>query len=150
MGQGHEREPGPSQGVLYLPARCKNGPFHHRKVSSHLLVLPALHPEERQGRYLCQRKKVNTPHEALSVARTMDALGTGVTGGEPLLVLERVLSFCRELKGEFGKDHHIHLYTGRPPREMSSGYYPASWTRSVCTLHTRNGSRLERVHFSIQ
>jgi len=107
---------------------------------------------QRKGRddIYANEKKVNTPHEALSVARTMDALGSGVTGGEPLLVLERVLSFCRELKGELGEDHHIHLYTGRPRREMSSVHYPASWTRSVCTRRTRNGSRLERVHFSIQ
>lgn len=73
---------------------------------------------QRKGRddIYANEKKVNTPHEALSVARTMDALGSGVTGGEPLLVLERVLSFCRELKGELGEDHHIHLYTGRPPQ----------------------------------
>jgi hypothetical protein len=60
-------------------------------------------------------KKVQTLQEAIAVARTMDALGTGVTGGEPLLVIERVREYCLGLKREFGEEHHIHLYTGRAP-----------------------------------
>jgi len=45
----------------------------------------------------------------------MDALGTGITGGEPLLKLERVLHYVRLLKSSFGKNHHIHLYTSLAP-----------------------------------
>lgn len=37
--------------------------------------------------------------------------GVGVTGGEPLLVLDRVIAAMRVLKEVFGKDFHIHLYT---------------------------------------
>jgi pyruvate formate-lyase activating enzyme-like uncharacterized protein len=47
----------------------------------------------------------------------MDALGTGVTGGEPLLRMDRVITCCRLLKDEFGPDHHIHLYTGHAPEK---------------------------------
>ena len=39
-------------------------------------------------------QKVTTPEEAIEEAEIMDALGTGVTGGEPLLVIERVVEFC--------------------------------------------------------
>ncbi len=59
--------------------------------------------------------RVGSPQEAIAVARTMNAEGTGVTGGEPLLRFDRVVSYCRALKEEFGNGHHIHLYTGRAP-----------------------------------
>lgn len=59
--------------------------------------------------------KITTPEEAIEQAEIMDALGTGVTGGEPLMEIERVVEFCSALKNHFGKDHHVHLYTGRAP-----------------------------------
>ncbi|MDO5844017.1 MAG: radical SAM protein [Methanocorpusculum sp.] len=61
--------------------------------------------------------KITTPEEAIEQAEIMDALGTGVTGGEPLMELERVVEFCSALKNHFGKEHHIHLYTGRAPTQ---------------------------------
>ncbi|HJJ29273.1 MAG TPA: 4Fe-4S cluster-binding domain-containing protein [Methanocorpusculum sp.] len=60
-------------------------------------------------------RRVTTPKEAIEEAEIMDALGTGVTGGEPLLEIERVVEFCTALKKHFGKEHQIHLYTGRAP-----------------------------------
>jgi hypothetical protein len=47
----------------------------------------------------------------------MSALGTGVTGGEPLLVLDKVTGYCRMLKEHFGTDHQIHLYTAKAPSD---------------------------------
>ena len=47
-------------------------------------------------------------------ATLMDALGTGITGGDPLEVLGRTCSYIVELKKRFGKAHHIHLYTRTP------------------------------------
>ncbi len=43
--------------------------------------------------------------------RAIDAEGTGITGGDPLIRLPRTLKFIRLLKGFFGTGHHIHLYT---------------------------------------
>ncbi|MDH7509618.1 MAG: radical SAM protein [Methanolinea sp.] len=78
---------------------------------------------QRKGRddIYANEKKIETVHDAIAVARTMDALGTGVTGGEPLLVIGRVREFCLGLKKEFGEDHHIHLYTGCAPRRDELG-----------------------------
>lgn len=44
-------------------------------------------------------------------ARSMDAKGVGITGGDPLKVPDRVAAYCRALKAEFGTRFHIHLYT---------------------------------------
>lgn len=61
-------------------------------------------------------KAISSPAEAIGVARTMRATGTGITGGEPLARLERVCEYAAALKKEFGDDHHIHLYTSRAPK----------------------------------
>jgi pyruvate formate-lyase activating enzyme-like uncharacterized protein len=77
--------------------------------------------EERSGRDLvfANDRPVERPEEFLEEARMMGALGTSITGGEPLLVPDRVARFSSILKESFGKDHHIHLYTGMAPgREM--------------------------------
>ncbi|MDG6226132.1 MAG: radical SAM protein [Candidatus Thermoplasmatota archaeon] len=49
--------------------------------------------------------------------RRMSALGTGITGGDPLMFPERTISAIDKLKGRFGRRHHIHLYTSMPPSE---------------------------------
>jgi len=55
--------------------------------------------------------KVRKKEDIIEEAKLIDALGTGVTGGDPLLVLERTIEFITMLKEEFGSEHHIHLYT---------------------------------------
>ena len=60
---------------------------------------------------------VDIPAQIIEVAESMSALGTGVTGGEPLLVLEKVTEYCRLLKDHFGPEHQIHLYTAKAPTD---------------------------------
>jgi len=73
--------------------------------------------EERSGRDLifANDRPVTRPEECLAEARMMGALGTSITGGEPFLVPDRVARFSSVLKETFGKEHHIHLYTGMAP-----------------------------------
>ncbi len=53
----------------------------------------------------------------LKEAKTIDALGTGITGGDPLERPERTLGYIGALKERFTEDHHIHLYTSIPVDE---------------------------------
>jgi pyruvate formate-lyase activating enzyme-like uncharacterized protein len=76
---------------------------------------------ERSGRDLvfANDRPVAEPEEILAEAEMMGALGTSITGGEPLLVPDRLIRFSSLLKETFGEEHHIHLYTGMAPtREM--------------------------------
>lgn len=72
---------------------------------------------ERKGKDLTYANEwmIESPEEAIDVAHRMSALGTGVTGGEPLARPERVITYCSRLKEEFGPGHQIHLYTGLAP-----------------------------------
>lgn len=53
---------------------------------------------------------ITKDEDILEEALLMDALGTGITGGDPIFRLDRTLHYAQLLKGEF-PDHHIHLYT---------------------------------------
>jgi pyruvate formate-lyase activating enzyme-like uncharacterized protein len=44
-------------------------------------------------------------------AENIDATGAGITGGDPLLVWQRVKTYITLLKETFGESFHIHLYT---------------------------------------
>lgn len=57
---------------------------------------------------------VTCDQDIVDEARAMKALGTGITGGDPLIVPDRTARYIRLLKEHFGERHHIHLYTGRP------------------------------------
>jgi pyruvate formate-lyase activating enzyme-like uncharacterized protein len=53
--------------------------------------------------------------QAIAEAQLIDATGMGITGGEPFLELERMISYIQAFKQAFGETFHIHLYTGLEP-----------------------------------
>ncbi|MGD2250731.1 MAG: radical SAM protein [Candidatus Methanofastidiosia archaeon] len=53
---------------------------------------------------------ITTDEDVIKEAALMDALGTGITGGDPLIRLDRTLHYAALLKDEFSY-HHIHMYT---------------------------------------
>jgi uncharacterized protein len=59
-------------------------------------------------------RRVLSDQDVLDEARAIGAGGTGITGGDPLGVVDRVEHYVRLLKREFGNDHNIHLYTHEP------------------------------------
>jgi uncharacterized protein len=62
-------------------------------------------------------RRVASDTDVLEEARAIGAAGTGITGGDPLGVVDRVEHYVRLLKGAFGPSHHIHLYTHEPNPE---------------------------------
>lgn len=75
--------------------------------------------EDRKNRdvIFANERAVLSDADVLEEARAMDAKGTGITGGEPLLEFGKTVHYIRLLKNEFGKAHHIHLYTSTAPAE---------------------------------
>ncbi|UCE81531.1 MAG: 4Fe-4S cluster-binding domain-containing protein [Methanobacteriota archaeon] len=67
----------------------------------------------KKGRdvFFANEKSIKRITEAIDEARVITALGTGITGGDPLLAIDRTARAIRALKREFGDRHHIHLYT---------------------------------------
>ena len=91
--------------VLFVTGKCERSCFY----------CPL--SEERRGRdqVFADEMPVQEIADILEEASQIDALGTGITGGEPLLKLDYVLECIRALKRVRGSSHHIHLYTGLLP-----------------------------------
>ncbi len=58
--------------------------------------------------------KIDNPDEPVELfkeAELTEARGAGITGGDPLVKVDRCCEYIRLLKNRFGKNFHIHLYT---------------------------------------
>lgn len=110
---------------------------------------------EKRGKdvFFANERKVSDTADVLDEARLMDALGTGITGGDPLVVLDRTVDSIKGLKRRFGREHHVHLYTSttRPEsvRKVAGAgldeirFHPplAQWTRLEASAY-RDAMRL--------
>ena len=87
--------------VLLVTGRCTTGCFYC-PVSA-----------EKKGKDVtyANEGKVYSDEEVIEEAESMDALGAGITGGDPSQCLDRTVHYIRLLKGHFGKDFHLHMYT---------------------------------------
>jgi pyruvate formate-lyase activating enzyme-like uncharacterized protein len=93
--------------VLFITGHCSRGCWYCPLA------------RERKGRdvIFANDREITTPKEAVDEACLMSALGTSITGGEPLLVVDRIVEYTRALKDAFGSGHHIHLYSAMVPEE---------------------------------
>lgn len=91
--------------VLFVTGVCGKNCFY----------CPVSNERREKDIIFANERRVNKDEDLIEEAISMDALGTGITGGEPLLRLERVVHYIKLLKNKFGKSHHIHLYTALPP-----------------------------------
>lgn len=92
--------------VLFVTGLCRFRCFYC-PVSERRNQLDVVYANERP---------VRADSDVLDEARSIGASGTGITGGDPLGVIDRTVHYVELLKGEFGPSHHIHLYTHEPNR----------------------------------
>ena len=90
--------------VLFVTGLCRFRCFYC-PVSSRRNQIDVVYANER---------RVETDQDVLDEARAIGAAGTGITGGDPLGVIDRTEHYVRLLKREFGPEHNIHLYTHEP------------------------------------
>jgi len=93
--------------VLFVTGRC------HRSC----WYCPLSSERKGTATVFANEVPIDVPSQIIEVAEMMSALGTGITGGEPLLCLDKVTEYCRMLKDHFGNEHQIHLYTAKAPTE---------------------------------
>jgi pyruvate formate-lyase activating enzyme-like uncharacterized protein len=91
--------------VLFVTGLCGRNCFY----------CPVSNERRRKDIIFANERRVEKDDDLIEEAVSMDALGTGITGGEPLLRLERVIHYIKLLKNRFGSAHHIHLYTAQAP-----------------------------------
>lgn len=56
-------------------------------------------------------KNPDNPVELFEEAELVRASGVGITGGDPLVDVERCCKYVKLLKKKFGRNFHVHLYT---------------------------------------
>ncbi len=90
-----------SKMVLFVTGKCNTG-CKYCPVS--------LERKGRAGTY-ANELKVSSDEDVIGEAEAMDAMGTGITGGDPLCDIDLTLHYILLMKNHFGPKHHIHLYT---------------------------------------
>jgi uncharacterized protein len=55
--------------------------------------------------------QIKNKEELVEEVKLTDARGAGITGGDPLVELDKTCEYIKFLKNKFGEKFHIHLYT---------------------------------------
>lgn len=90
-----------SKMVLFVTGRCNTGCYY----------CPVSFEKKGQDVVYANERRVTRKDEIIAEAESMEATGTGITGGDPLINMPRTLGLIHLLKDRFGSGHHIHLYT---------------------------------------
>lgn len=93
-----------SKMVLFVTGKCHWG-CDYCPLSDNRRESPDMFANER---------RCNSWDAVIEEARAMNATGTGITGGDPMLDAQRSIDAIIQLKQAFGMQHHIHLYTSIP------------------------------------
>jgi len=86
--------------VVFVTGRCSRG----------CKFCPLSNLRKNTDISYANEKSILNDKDLINEIHLSNAKGCSLTGGDPLLDLERTLSFARTLKKEFGKKFHIHIY----------------------------------------
>ncbi len=88
--------------VLFVTGLCTRGCYYC-----------PLSEKRRNKDVVCANERpVKSDRDVIEEAKLINALGTGLTGGDPSQRFGRTLHYLRLLKRKFGKRHHVHMYVG--------------------------------------
>ncbi|MBP2143941.1 pyruvate formate-lyase activating enzyme-like uncharacterized protein [Methanococcus voltae] len=87
--------------VLFITGTC-NRKCYYCPLSENRKNKDVIYANER---------KINSIDEAIEEAEICGSKGVGITGGNPILKIDRTCKYLKALKDHFGKDFHAHLYT---------------------------------------
>ncbi|AIZ57241.1 radical SAM superfamily protein [Candidatus Methanoplasma termitum] len=90
-----------SKMVLFITGKCGTDCFY----------CPVSPEKKGKDVIFANERRISELSEMLEEAESMDAAGTGITGGDPLSNMDRTITAIKMLKEHFGSEHHIHLYT---------------------------------------
>jgi pyruvate formate-lyase activating enzyme-like uncharacterized protein len=79
--------------------------------NSHCFYCPLSEKKKGKNVIYANELMVKKEKDILEEGELMEADGTGITGGDPLVVAETSAHIIHLLKKYFGEKHHIHLYT---------------------------------------
>jgi hypothetical protein len=87
--------------VLYITGLCEESCYY----------CPLSEKRKKKDVIFANEKQINSVEEAIEEAHLCGSKGVGITGGNPLLRIERTVEYLKALKEEFGGNFHAHLYT---------------------------------------
>jgi len=86
--------------VLFVSGLCSKNCWYC-PIADHKYKKDIIYANERE---------IKNEQELIQEVKDSDAKGAGITGGDPILVIDRTVNFIKTLKKEFGPKFHIHLY----------------------------------------
>ncbi|MDD5332097.1 MAG: radical SAM protein [Candidatus Nanoarchaeia archaeon] len=101
----------PAKGCLLCVKGSKLVLFVTGLCSKNCYYCPLSEEKKNKDVIFANEWRIKNDEDILKEAKLCDAEGAGITGGDPLLKLERTINYIKMLKKEFGKRFHIHLYT---------------------------------------
>jgi len=93
--------------VLLVTGKCTTGCFY----------CPLSARKKGREVMFANERLVKEERDIIEEALAIGAEGTGITGGDPLMELDKTLRCIRLLKERFGPKHHIHVYTSAIDRD---------------------------------
>jgi len=86
--------------VLFINGKCKTNCWYCSLSEE----------RKKQGQSFANERKIKRIKDLLDEVKESNATSAGITGGDPLLSLDKTLKYCKYLKEKFGKKFHIHIY----------------------------------------